>query len=137
MTTEEIIALAKEKLGKDITEQEAQEYLSGATPLPDEALDLVSGGGCRAYNDLVKGSIQCPVCGTRAYEYTHWSFSCYECQTTTKKRIIGTAEPQIKWEITRKCPVCQCIAYFLVDDIKTFQYRCPCGNNRVHPVIRG
>lgn len=44
MTTEEIIALAKEKLGKEITEQEAQDYLSGKTPLPDEALELVDGG---------------------------------------------------------------------------------------------
>lgn len=56
MTTEKIIALAKEKLGKDITEQEAQDYLNGKSALPDEALELISGGsGC---NDVSK----CPVC---------------------------------------------------------------------------
>lgn len=45
MTTEQIIALAREKLGKDITEQEAQDYIDGKVAIPDEALDLVSGGG--------------------------------------------------------------------------------------------
>lgn len=60
MTREEILALAKEKLGKDITEQEVQDYLSGKAKLPDEALDLVSGGGdC---------SQACPKCGN----YTLW-----------------------------------------------------------------
>ncbi|MEM1483437.1 hypothetical protein V6615_01020 [Oscillospiraceae bacterium PP1C4] len=44
MTTKQVIDLAKEKLGKDITEQEAQDYLSGKTAIPDEALDIVSGG---------------------------------------------------------------------------------------------
>ncbi len=47
MTSENVIALAKEKLGKEITEQEAQDYLSGKIAIPDEALDLISGGsGC-------------------------------------------------------------------------------------------
>lgn len=47
MTTNEIIALAKEKLGKEITEREAQDFLAGKLPLPDEALELISGGsGC-------------------------------------------------------------------------------------------
>ncbi len=44
MTTQEVIALAKEKLGKEITEQEAQDYLSGKTAIPDEVLAIVSGG---------------------------------------------------------------------------------------------
>ena len=44
MTTEHIIVLAKEKLGRDITEQEAQEYIDGIAVLTDEALDIVSGG---------------------------------------------------------------------------------------------
>lgn len=47
MTTEEIINLAKEKLGRDIKEQEAQDYINGNLALPDEALEMVS-GGCRA-----------------------------------------------------------------------------------------
>ncbi len=55
MTTEQIIALAREKLGKDITEQEAQEYLEGKAAIPDEALDLVSGGDCGTQST-------CPVC---------------------------------------------------------------------------
>ncbi|MEM1483436.1 hypothetical protein V6615_01015 [Oscillospiraceae bacterium PP1C4] len=45
MTTEQIITLAKEKLGKDITEREAQDYIDGKAAIPDEALDIVSGGG--------------------------------------------------------------------------------------------
>jgi len=45
MTTEKVIALAKEKLGKDVTEQEVEDYLSGKTAIPDKALELVSGGG--------------------------------------------------------------------------------------------
>ena len=44
MTTQEIITLAKEKLGKDITEQEARDYIDGKAPIPDDALDIVSGG---------------------------------------------------------------------------------------------
>ncbi len=56
MTTEQIIALAKEKLGRDITEQEAQDYIDGKAAIPDEALDLVSGGaGC------MEGPL-CPAC---------------------------------------------------------------------------
>ena len=53
MTTQEVIALAKEKLGKDITEQEAQNYIDGKAAIPDEALDIVSGGIWRA--DLPHG----------------------------------------------------------------------------------
>ncbi|WP_369283941.1 hypothetical protein [Oscillibacter sp. GMB15532] len=49
MTTQEIITIAKEKLGKDITEQEAQDYIDGKAAIPDEALDLVSGGGATMY----------------------------------------------------------------------------------------
>lgn len=40
MTTDEMIALAKEKLGRDITEEEARDYLDGKLPLPDEALGV-------------------------------------------------------------------------------------------------
>lgn len=57
MTTQEAMALAKEKIGKDITEQEAQDYLSGKTALPDEALDMVSGG-------CIFGTKKCPKCGS-------------------------------------------------------------------------
>ena len=44
MNAEEIVALAKEKLGRDVTEGEVQGYLSGSIALPDEALELASGG---------------------------------------------------------------------------------------------
>lgn len=44
MTTEQIITIAKEKHGKDIAEQEAQDYLDGKVKIPDDALDIVSGG---------------------------------------------------------------------------------------------
>lgn len=55
MTTKEVIALAKEKLGRDITGQEAQDYIDGKAALPDEALDIVNGGGnCN--------SRSCPQC---------------------------------------------------------------------------
>lgn len=56
MTTKEIMALAKEKLGKNITEQEAQDYLDGKVSLPDEALDIISGGG--------ECTQTCPKCGS-------------------------------------------------------------------------
>lgn len=72
MTTQEIIALAKEKLGKDITEQEAQDYLDGKAAIPDEALDLVSGdSGCR--------TLTCFSCGsTNVYDGITYS-KCLDC----------------------------------------------------------
>lgn len=62
MTTQQVIALMKEKLGKDITEQEAQDCINGKTAIPDELLDIVSGGGeystpgnCNAgYTQMIK-----------------------------------------------------------------------------------
>lgn len=72
MTTETIIALAKEKLGKDITKEEAQAYLEGKTALPDEALDLVSGGG-----DCMKES--CYKCGSEDLTWTFLTFTCNRC----------------------------------------------------------
>lgn len=77
MTTEQIITLAKEKLGKDITEQEAQDYLSGKISLPDEALDLVSGGGgCSS-----KPTPRCPVpeCGGESRKKELMTFVCLSC----------------------------------------------------------
>lgn len=56
MTTDKIIALAKEKLGKDITEQEARDFLDGKLALPDEALEIISGGEACAYQE------KCPRC---------------------------------------------------------------------------
>ncbi len=56
MTTQEVIAIAKEKLGKDITEQDAQDYLDGKAAIPDEAMDIVSGGGDCGIQSI------CPVC---------------------------------------------------------------------------
>ncbi len=62
MTTQEIITFAKEKLGKDITEQEAKYYIDGKAAIPDEALDLVSGGGHS--NASCKSLVKCPQCGS-------------------------------------------------------------------------
>ncbi|WP_369283942.1 hypothetical protein [Oscillibacter sp. GMB15532] len=56
MTIQQIIALAKEKLGKDITEQEAQDYLDGKVKIPDDALDIVSGGYGRWDLPYVEGA---------------------------------------------------------------------------------
>ncbi|QHQ62576.1 hypothetical protein Ana3638_18805 [Anaerocolumna sedimenticola] len=78
MTTEKIITLAKEKLGKEITEQEAQDYLNGKIALPDEALDIVSGGGkCNL-------SPKCPKCGAEcirvAYHEDERTYVCPGCK---------------------------------------------------------
>lgn len=73
MTTDKIMALAKEKLGKDLTEQEAQDYLSGSAPIPDEALDIVSGGGCG--ND----SYCCKRCGSKNFINVYWATCCMDC----------------------------------------------------------
>ncbi len=79
MTTQEVIALAKEKLGKEITEQEAQDYLSGKTALPDEALAIVSGGGTCGLEHI------CPKCQGNRFHLMHTSdggvigFICYDC----------------------------------------------------------
>jgi len=84
MTTEKMIALAKEKLGKDITEQEVQDYLSGKAPFPDEALDLVSGGG-----DCSFGSFLCPNCNLDSLTYNDITglCDCYKCRGSFNPRV--------------------------------------------------
>lgn len=67
MTTQQVMELAKEKLGRDITEQEAQDYLNGKMAIPDEALDLVSGGAscgtCSVCGQPIsRGSLGFPYC---------------------------------------------------------------------------
>ena len=57
MTTEQIIAFSKEILAKEITEQEAQDYIEGETAIPEEKLDIVSGGDGCAYDQPL-----CSVC---------------------------------------------------------------------------
>ena len=65
MTTEQNIALAKEKLGRDITEQEARDYIDGKAVIPDEALDLVSGGVvCIGTSGGADSLLACPRCGS-------------------------------------------------------------------------
>lgn len=72
MTTQEIILLAKEKLGKDISEQEAQDYLDGKSTLPDEALEVVSGGR------LCIG--MCPKCSSRSMDFEEGDMvHCLNC----------------------------------------------------------
>ena len=73
MTTEKIMALAKEKLGKDITEQEAQDYISGKIALPDEALEIVSGGGSCSLE------LKCPKCESRDCKIRDASMNEFRC----------------------------------------------------------
>jgi hypothetical protein len=49
-------------LAQDITEDQAQAYLSGNLPLPEEALELVSGGAACAE----KPGTSCPRCTGKA-----------------------------------------------------------------------
>ncbi len=72
MITEKIIALAKEKLGKDITQQEAQDYLDGKLALPDEALEIVSGGGECA-------PMRCPDCNSNDLDSDFFVYWCKKC----------------------------------------------------------
>ncbi|MDD2647607.1 MAG: hypothetical protein PHI27_04220 [Eubacteriales bacterium] len=58
MDVKEFVAQAKERFGKDITEEQAQAYLDGREPLPDEAIELISGGG-----DCTEKK-HCPKCGS-------------------------------------------------------------------------
>lgn len=51
MTGEEVRKLAKEKFGKELTDEQAQDYLNGSVSIPDEALDAVSGGFNGASHD--------------------------------------------------------------------------------------
>lgn len=88
MTTQEIITIAKEKLGKDITEQQAQDYLSGKTAIPDEAMDIVSGGGecneshvCPNYGSTNMNAIKTYRGGMVFVEY----ISGYQCQDCGQK----------------------------------------------------
>jgi predicted RNA-binding Zn-ribbon protein involved in translation (DUF1610 family) len=78
MTTQEAIELAKKKLGKNITEQEAQDYMNGKAALPDEALDVVSGGGnCGS-------KTTCPKCGSTDLDKNRdflGEGTEYECRT--------------------------------------------------------
>ena len=71
MNADEIRALAKEKLGRDITEEEAQAYLDDSVELLDEALELAS-GGCECdhkcvWDDYISEDgrryFRCPKCG--------------------------------------------------------------------------
>lgn len=73
MTTQKVITLAKEKLGKSITEQEARDYIDGKVALPDEALDIVSGGNgdCKGLDNLPEcegcDGQNCPQCPSYGY----------------------------------------------------------------------
>lgn len=123
MTTEEIIAMAKEKLGKDITEQEAQDYLSGKAPLPDEALELVSGGGvCDGATDK-----RCPVCGFHLYQLKEriYTYHCKNCKTHLHQSFKGI---RAYWDIFGPCPKCQLLSYYRETDRPPYIYKCrTCG----------
>lgn len=121
MTTEEIIALAKEKFGKDIKEQEALDYLSGKLPLPDEALELVSGGGSCGEK------IWCPRCHYRAAEKNEQGFQyyCYNCGIRFN---MVKVDSQTKWQVSFTCPKCNRKSYYEVYDNWSVRTRCRyCG----------
>lgn len=119
MTTEEIIALAKEKLGKEITEQEAKDYMNGKIPLPDEALELVSGGASC-------GTEKCPSCGTAMVKKDKGVFYCNKCSLHYNKRNKD-------WEVFDKCPLCGNLSFYRVVVGMPSIYECRiCGySNRV------
>lgn len=129
MTTQEIIALAKEKLGKDITEEEALDYLDGKIPIPDEALELVSGGGsiCKSLDKKYGPQIICPLCGSKAYESKNrdWLYTCNVCSTN----YYDASEYMIpKWYVYKYCPQCHARSEYEVSDLRSFKYRCNnCG----------
>lgn len=129
MTTEEIIYFAKEKLGKDITEEEASDYLNGKIPIPDEALELVSGGGliCKALDEKFKPYIICPLCGAKVHESDSrdWFYSCKVCSTVY---IDASEYMKAKWYVRKYCPQCHIMSEFEVSDLRSFKYRCNyCG----------
>jgi ribosomal protein L37AE/L43A len=116
MTTAEIIALAKEKLGKEITEEEAKAYLSGDLPLPDEALELVSGGASCG------GGENCPTCGKEMTRKDQGVFYCSSCQFYRIKK------GEKNWESFLKCPVCNHLSLYLVKASVPPIYECRvCG----------
>lgn len=122
MTTEEIIALAKEKLGQEITEQEAQDYINGITPLPDEALELVSGGALCAEKPIAT----CPVCSGNAYGQhgVHLGYVCYSCNMRFSKQ---PGSYPVVWELYKKCHKCQRFSYYVVSETEQpslRRYRC-------------
>ena len=61
MIIQDVITIAKEKLGKDITEQEARDYIDDKAAIPDDALDTVSGGGSTMYPPR-GAKVKCPYC---------------------------------------------------------------------------
>lgn len=84
MKIEKIIALAKEKLGKEITEQEAQDYLDGKLALPDEVLEIVGGGA--ACTDFPR----CPVCGDELAPFKgEINLSCTTCGYIEEVEAFG------------------------------------------------
>lgn len=63
MTKEEVMALAKEKFGKELNEEQAEAYLAGSMEIPDEMLDDISGGSsCDSSSG--SSSNTCPWCGS-------------------------------------------------------------------------
>ncbi len=114
MTTEEIITLAKEKLGKDISEQEASDYLNGKHPLTDETLALVSGGSSC-------GTEQCPTCGKAMMHKDQGVFYCSKC-------LLHYSERGNNWEVFGKCPLCNQLAFYRVAVGSPSIYECRiCG----------
>lgn len=93
MTTKKINAITEKKLGKDITEQETQD-LDGKIALPDEALDIVSGG---------EGKGACPMCGESNLRYSlHFDrVYCGSCAYTFTSNAVSMALR------TDKCPMCK------------------------------
>lgn len=86
--------IAKEKPSQNLTEQESQDYLNGKMALPDEALDIVSGGG--------EGKGACPMCGESnlCYNVNFNRVYCGNCAYTfTNDAVPNTLR-------SNKCPKC-------------------------------
>jgi glutaredoxin-related protein len=129
MTTDEMIALAKEKLGRDITEEEARDYLDGKLPLPDEALELVSGGAsCRGSSSSSPPTRVCPRCGLNAGEMPGLQsvYECKHCQIKFRERMDSD---HVIWEFLRVCPSCnQLSPYWMMRETPPVTYKCrTCG----------
>lgn len=101
----------------------------GKIPIPDEALELVSGGGliCKALDEKFKPYIICPLCGAKVHESDSrdWFYSCKVCSTVY---IDASEYMKAKWYVRKYCPQCHIMSEFEVSDLRSFKYRCNyCG----------
>lgn len=127
MTTEEIISLAKEKFGKDITREEAENYLSGKTPIPEEVLEQVSGGiTCLLNLDervqiIYRNETKCPICGYKAYAYD--GSKRFECENCNMNFAIVEGSNPAQWEIRKTCSYCRSVNTIYITESQLNMFR--------------